>query len=731
MEIFRSAVFATLFFTALFLVVLGALYALSGNPTRAETAYAILRFNLVLIILLGFYLLYRVWRALFSKNRALSVPLLHRRFVVIFSLAALVPAILVGGFSSTLISRNINDLFGENVRTNMEQARAFLNDYLSEQLQDLVRNVNASKLALSQNEDVLDHRITLTANLQKLARTRGLDVLYILTDNGQVLARAEGPRAPELKVPTYEAFKALSSPDNIAFQSQDEIDFLVGLTRLNQSDDAYLYVGQFLKSQSPVLSSMNGIDKAGQSLDTFSSDQSLFNRIFYLTFIEVALLILFAAIWLGFILANRILDPIGRLVDAAERVRGGNLSGRVQVEGQWGEISDLGSAFNRMTRQLRSQREELVREHDLSEQRRQFTEAVLSGVRAGVIGLTQEGRISVANNSAERLLNLSSEQLVGFPLHEVLSEFTSAYQAARENITRTAEDQINFERNGRIRNFDLHVSAYQGVKDDTGWVLTFDDMTRLVTAQRHSAWREVARRIAHEIKNPLTPIQLSAERLERKYKHEVKTDPSVFENCTQTIIRQVDSLEKMVDAFSAFAKRPTPVFENVDILDMVEKILFAQGVAYPDIDFELEKNIQLGTEVFCDERLVSQGLANIYKNAAESIGRRLDMGTKGARKGVISTQLDKIGKTVVLSFTDNGLGWPESDKERLLEPYVTTREGGTGLGLAIVQRIAEDHGGDLILCERPDGMKGARVQLYLPTEFMEIDSQKDNLAVTG
>ncbi len=724
-EIFQSAIFVTFFFAAIFLTVLGTLYSLSSNSVQAEQAYTILLFNLPLIAFLGVYILLRVWQALFSTQRALSIPLLHRRFVMIFSLAALLPAILVGGFSTTLISRNINDLFGENVRTNMNQAREFLNDYLSEQLQDLVRNVNAAKIALDDSESVLSHRITLTANIQKIARTRGMDVLYILTQDGDVLARVEGPRAPELKVPTLAAFEALEAPGKIAFQSQDEIDFLVGLTRLENYDDVYLYVGQFLKSQSPVLSSMNGIDKASQSLDKFNSDQFLFNKIFFLTFVETALLLLFAAIWLGFILANRILDPIGRLVEAAEDVREGNLSARVHVGGQWGEISDLGSAFNRMTRQLRSQRDELIREHDISEQRRQFSEAVLSGVRAGVIGLTQEGRISVVNDSAERLLDLTSRQLVGQPLDKILTEFTPAFQAARENITGTAEDQVNFQINTQTRNFDLHVSAYQGVRDDTGWVLTFDDMTRLVSAQRHSAWREVARRIAHEIKNPLTPIQLSAERLERKYKHEVKSDPAVFENCTQTIIRQVTSLEKMVDAFSAFAKRPVPVFENIVIKELLDQVLFAQGVAYPEISFPIDNNIGKESHVFCDERLVSQAIVNIYKNAAESIGRRHDADGNMALGGEIRTQLDKVGETIILSFTDNGIGWPQSDKDRLLEPYVTTREGGTGLGLAIVQRIAEDHGGDLLLCERPDGDIGARVQLYLPGElsaFQEHDS---------
>jgi len=712
--IFQSAIFVTLFFAAIILTVVGTLYSLSTDPTRAAQAYPILLLNFPLICFLGIYLGVRVWNALFSKKRRVSAPLLHRRFVLIFSLAALVPAILVGAFSTTLISRNINELFGENVRNNMGQARQFLNDYLAEQIQDLATNVSSVKGAIDNSSGLLTNRITYAASLQKLARTQGLDAIYILNENGHILARAEGQSAPEFRAPSPDVFKELNRPGEMGFQSRDEIDFLIGLSRLENYDGAYLYVGQFLKSRSPVLSSILGIETASQQLDQYNTDQVLFNRIFLLTFLETALLILFAAMWLGVILANRVVSPVARLVDATERVREGDLSARVKVEGDWGEISDLGGAFNRMTQQLSSQRDDLVREHDISEQRRQFSEAVLSGVRAGVIGLTQEGRISVLNDSAERLLGLSSKNLVGTPIDDVLSEFSSAFRAARESIHASAEDQVNFETESGIRNFDLRVSAYKGPRTDTGWVLTFDDMTRLVTAQRHSAWREVARRIAHEIKNPLTPIQLSAERLQRKYRNEVLTDPEIFQKCTDTILRQVSGLERMVDEFSAFARMPAPEFRQIAISTLLDQILFAQGVAYPDIRFTVFDNFDKQTFVLCDERLITQALTNIYKNASESIGRRLNQDGDESDAGVIETRLDNLGDSIIISIIDNGMGWPGSDKERLLEPYVTTRESGTGLGLAIVKRIAEDHGGDLILCDRADNQPGARLQFYLP-----------------
>jgi len=716
----QSAIFVGLFVIAFALVVLGALFALSNNPVRAAQAYPILLFNSGIIGCFGVYLIARVWTILFSTRRRLSAPLLHRRFVLIFSLAALMPAILVGLFSTSLISRNINDLFGESVRSNLTNAQEFYNAYVKEEFSDLGRDIASVQSAVNGSRGFLKNRITYSAFLQRLAQSRGLDAIYILNRKGMVYVEVESPTAPVFQLPSQAAFDQIDRQDFI-FNGQGEIDFLVGLGKLDVTEsglenpeDVYLYVGRYLRSDSPVLSSLNGIDDAGRALDRYNQNQAFLNKTFFLTFVETALLVLFAAIWLGFALANRIIDPLGRLVDAAEKVREGDFTARVSVEGNWGEVSDLGSAFNRMTRQLNSQRDDLIREHDISEQRRQFSEAVLSGVRAGVIGLTQEGRITLLNQSAARLLGQPAAHMLQKPLSTVLPDFVPAFRAARDNILATAEDQVDLDMGNGVKNFDLRVSAYEGPRQDTGWVLTFDDMTRLVAAQRHSAWREVARRIAHEIKNPLTPIQLSVERLNRKYAKEVKSDPDVFENCTSTIIRQVESLERMVDEFSAFARMPAPIFQFVDLQSLLDQVLFAQRVSLPDVDFILEDNITDVALVRCDERLISQALTNIYKNAGEAIVRRMDESGHYSPAGEIITRLEMAGEFIKLCIYDNGTGWPLKDKDRLLEPYMTTRKSGTGLGLAIVKRIAEDHGGDLQLDERPDGVSGAYLELTLP-----------------
>jgi two-component system nitrogen regulation sensor histidine kinase NtrY len=674
--------------------------------------------------MLGIYLGFRVWTGLFAKKRRQSAPLLHRRFVTIFSLAALTPAIVVGAFSTSLISQNINELFGDNVRSNMESAREILDGYVKQELTELATDARAVENELNLRPQNITSRISYTADLQIIARIRDLDAIYIMQKDGYLFTRVESPIAPTFEIPLPGVFDGMK-PNEIAFIQRDDIDYLIAVTQLDAYEDVYLYVGRVLRSNNRVLSSLSGIADASNAIDAFNTDQTLMSKIFFLTFVETALLILFAAVWLGLALANRIIEPLGRLITASERVRSGDMTARVDVQGDWGEMSDLGSAFNRMTRQLNSQRDELVREHDISEQRRQFSEAVLSGVRAGVIGLTQTGRITLMNQSAGRLLGSRDASMLGYPIEDVLPEFAAAFGKARESIQGTAEDQVNFETEDGVRNFDLRVSAYLGARKDTGWVVTFDDMTRLVTAQRHSAWREVARRIAHEIKNPLTPIQLSAERLLRKYSKEIKTDPDVFENCTQTIIRQVGSLEQMVNEFSAFARMPAPNFEIADLRGLINEVLFAQGVAFPEIEFFLDDKTNGDLMAMCDERLITQALTNVYKNAGESVTRRFDATGADDLKGLVRTQITEAKTHIKLRITDNGMGWPFPDKERLLEPYVTTRDSGTGLGLAIVMRIADDHGGSLTLHDRDDGITGAVIEIRLP----KGNSAQPNIAV--
>ncbi|MGJ8564127.1 MAG: ATP-binding protein [Alphaproteobacteria bacterium] len=712
-QIVQSAFFGVWFTTASFLTGLGTLYALSDVQDRLAQAYPILLFNLALVVCLGAYLGFRIWNILFSKKNLRSAPLLHRRFVLFFSLAALIPAILVGSFSTSLISRNINNVYGEDVSLILDNSYEFLNKYVAGELGSLRQKVVEIQRFLEINQGAFENRITYTYGLQRFSVGLNVDAVYVMNREGIIFSSFRGVQA-DFRIPAPFVFDQLEKAGRIGVQTQDEKDYLIGLTKLRGYDDVYIMVGQYLQSDAGVLSSLSGIQDTKDALIRQRGELGNMRKIFLLTFIETVLLIVIAAIWLGILLANTIIEPLGRIIYAAELVRSGDMSARVSVKRDWGEMSDLGSAFNRMTRQLSTQREDLVREHDISEQRRQFSEAVLSGVTAGVMGLTQDGRITLMNASAERLTGHKSTHILGHPLDTVFPEFAAAFKTGRENIASRAEHQVTMETSAGTRNFDMRISAYEGTRQDTGWVLTFDDMTRLVTAQRHSAWREVARRIAHEIKNPLTPIQLSTERLKRKYSGKITTDPDVFDSCTDTILRQVASLEQMVNEFSSFARMPAPDFAQTNAKDLMERILFEQRVAFPAVKFDLQTAFRGQLSVLCDERLIGQALTNLYKNASESIAARVDDAGIDEPDGRIVTRLSREKQQLIIAISDNGRGWPFPDIERVMEPYVTTRSEGTGLGLAIVRRIAEDHQGQLQLSKRPDGERGAHVEFRLP-----------------
>lgn len=710
-RVFRTALFGVMFVLAAALTGIGALFALSGKEGQAENALPALQLNLLFIAILGVYLGLRLRTVLFTSDEEQSAPHLHRRFVFLFSLTAIIPAILVGLFFTALMNRNLNDIFGPTVRQSMEASRVLSSVYFREQYEQIGQGVYDIADDLNQLQTLLPNRITFTAVLIGQAVVKEFPVVYVIDGQGRILSQAEGPETPDFVLPGAEAFDG-ARDGSVAFITRGEIDFVGALYKLENYEDAYLYTGRYLETG--VLGNIKQINEVEKSLDSYSGNFDTLNRVFFLAYIEVAFLIFFAAIWLALFVADRIVSPLGSMVNAAEKVRAGDLSARIDATGVWDEIGDLASAFNRMTRQLYTQREDLVREHDVSEERREFSEAVLSGVSAGVIGLSPEGKITVINQSAERLLGLRSGTVVAQPLSNVLNGFMPAFRRAVENLDHSSEDQVNLETPNGTRNLDLRISPYQGELAGTGWVLTFDDMTRLVAAQRHSAWREVARRIAHEIKNPLTPIQLSAERLERKYKKEIQTDPDIFSQCTQTILRQVSNLGRMVDEFSAFARMPAPILELINLEGLVKDTLFAQRVVFPDVEFEYINTSDVELDVLCDERLISQALTNIYKNAAESISRHLDEQGHDRLDGKIRTEIQMVNGMVNLEIIDNGQGWPLEDKDRLLEPYMTTRDEGSGLGLAIVKRIAEDHGGSLELDIRKDNKDGAIVHFCLP-----------------
>jgi two-component system nitrogen regulation sensor histidine kinase NtrY len=388
----------------------------------------------------------------------------------------------------------------------------------------------------------------------------------------------------------------------------------------------------------------------------------------------------------------------------------GDLHVQVPVHKSEGDLAQLGETFNKMTQELRSQRDELVNASDLIDSRRRFIEAVLSSASAGIIGVDASGSVGILNRSAEKLIGHAESETLGHPLSDVLPELDDMMKTAREGTQRLVQGQITILRDGHERNLSVRVSAEQSSQSRDSYIITLDDITELVSAQRTSAWADVARRIAHEIKNPLTPIQLSAERIRRKFGKVITEDKAIFEQCTDTIVRQVDDIRRMVDEFSRFARMPKPVIEGEDVADTVRQAVFLMRVGHPDIDIEAEiKQDPLRAQF--DRRLISQALTNIIKNAAEAIEA---VPAEELGKGRIDVIAARENDDILIDVVDNGIGLPKVSRARLLEPYVTTREKGTGLGLAIVGRVLEDHGGRIELHDAAEirpGQRGAWMRL--------------------
>jgi two-component system nitrogen regulation sensor histidine kinase NtrY len=491
------------------------------------------------------------------------------------------------------------------------------------------------------------------------------------------------------------------------------------LVRLDSLKDAYLLIVRVVDAAAFNYYQRN----RGAASDYHELEKNRWNiqGIFAVLYAMVTEVVLLAAIWSGLWAANRLVRPISDLIDAAGRVSEGDLNAQVRVKRGDDEVGRLGLAFNRMTQQLSAQRDDLIAANRLNEIRRRFTETVLSGVSAGVIGVDGEGRITIINRAAARLLNAAPEDMESNHYSEAVPELAPLILRAMSEPVGRAGGEVTIKRGGAPRALSVQVTSERGSAD--GFVVTFDDITDLVSAQRTAAWADVARRIAHEIKNPLTPIQLSAERLKRKYAGEIVTDPEVFQQCTDTIVRQVGDIGRMVDEFSSFARMPTPVMRRENAQELLQQAVFLQRVANPAIAFTTAAP---PSPVWFegDGRLISQALTNVLKNAGEGIAARIAKGDD--EPGKINVTVEPNGATFAYRITDNGIGLPPDQRHRLTEPYVTTRTKGTGLGLAIVRKIVEDHGGDIVLGDAENG-EGAEVTLTFP--FAQKKSEKDKKGI--
>ncbi|HEY3910078.1 MAG TPA: PAS domain-containing sensor histidine kinase [Stellaceae bacterium] len=692
--------------------------ALTGAPpfeARPNAVLSLLNLDLVLLLALGALIAKRLLQVWAERRRGLAGSRLQIRLVVLFSLIAVTPTVIVAIFSYLFFSYGVESWFSDKVRTAIAESLAVAEAYLHEHQQAIRADALAMANDLNREAVVLEldpRRLEQVVSAQ--AALRGLTEAMVFDRAGHVLARSSLSFTLGFE-PVPEGAMRVADEGDVAIMTNDSDDRVRALVRLDQFGQVYLYVGRYIEPR--VIDHMKETQRAAAQYQTMESRRSGFQVTFALIFLMVAMLFLVAAVAIGIHFATQLAVPISRLATAAERVRGGDLAVRVPEGERDDELASLSRAFNRMTDQIESQQSELTEANRQLDERRRFTETVLTGVSAGVIGLDRVGRIHLPNRSASALLGVDLEQSIGRDLGDVAPEMAGLLDEAERRPDRLAQTQVQLDRGNSTRTLLVRIAAEHDAREISGFVVTFDDITELLSAQRKAAWADIARRIAHEIKNPLTPIQLSAERLRRRYLKEIKEDPETFITCTDTIIRHVGDIGRMIDEFSAFARLPAPVLKPENLAEIVHRAVFLQRTAHREIAFEtvLPKS---PVAISCDARLVGQAVINIVKNAIESIEARIAETGPGIA-GRIRVQVAEAPGQASVVVEDNGRGLPRHGRERLTEPYVTTRAKGTGLGLAIVKKIMEDHGGELVLEDgEPDG---ARVRLVFAAEARAME----------
>jgi two-component system nitrogen regulation sensor histidine kinase NtrY len=694
------------------------------SPSHYVVVSLLLANAATILLLLG-VIVREVWQVVQARRSGTAGARLHVRIVGVFSIIAAAPAILVAIVASVTLDRGLDRLFSTRTRSAIENSLVVAEAYLRDHAQIVRSDLMVMAFDLTRNKPMFDadpEKLTQFLNFQ--AAVRGLSAAIIIDKDLNVVSRAATKVTQTFAMPPKDALPRISKTEPQIVLLPDT-NYVAAVVQLDNFPDDYLYVTRLLDPR--VVPQLQATRASVIEYAAIEQRRVGVQVAFALMYTVIALIVLLSAVWIGLNFANRLVAPIRRLIGAANAVSTGNLYVRVPVRQSEGDLAQLGETFNRMTHELRTQHDDIMRARDVIDSRRRFTEAVLAGASAGVIGVDGNGCISILNRSAEKLIGRSEAEALGKPLSEVLPELSEMMQAARTDAR--SQDQLTINRDGRERNLSVRVTSEQSSASEHGYVVTLDDITELVTAQRTSAWADVARRIAHEIKNPLTPIQLSAERLRRKYGKMIVEDRGVFEQCTDTIVRQVDDIRRMVDEFSRFSRMPKPVIAAENIADVVREAIFLMRVGHPDIDIIANVADDAMPARF-DRRLISQALTNLIKNATEAIAA---VPPEELGRGSIHVNAAREGEDVIIDIVDNGIGLPKEHRNRLLEPYVTTREKGTGLGLAIVGRIVEEHGGRIELRDAADkvsGQRGAWIRLVFSAEGGKDDSERHDAPAT-
>ncbi|WP_372572796.1 sensor histidine kinase NtrY-like [Ruegeria jejuensis] len=696
-------------FGTLGLVVLGpvltlATYLVIGPfelDVSGPTLRLILLTDLVYILVLAALVLAQVGRLIAARRAKSAGSRLHLRLIGVFTFLALVPTVTVAIFAGLTVNIGLEGWFSDRVRQVVGNSLAAAEAYELEHREDLTQDAQALGRFLDQAR-AIDFYINDAELREVLAQgqaqiQRGLKEAYIIDGTGEIRVRGDRSYLFDFEAPTPEQVSEAEINGELIIQDWDNNEFRA-IVPLYAYLDRYLYVSRVVDGEI-----LNLLDDTKETVRLYQQLESERGRVLFefgLLYLGFALILILAAVWLGLWFAERLSRPVGRLTTAAQRVGAGDLAVQVVEEKGDDEIAMLGRYFNQMTRQLKGQRDTLLENTRQIESRRRLFDSVLSSVTSGVVGLDPDGCVTFVNRSAERLLDWSGggqNPAIGV----AVPEFLPLFEALKEGSNETAQGAVKVTRKGRAENLLVRMATRRGEEGRLeGYVVAFDDVTDLVSAQRMAAWGDVARRIAHEIKNPLTPIQLSAERIKRKFARQLdEADADTLVSMTDVIVRQTNDLRRIVDEFSKFARMPEPVRRDEDINQLVRDAVLLQQTGQPDV--KVSATLPDGPVMSdVDATMLSQALTNLIKNAGEAIETLKKKGAHDNLRPEIQVTLDSSGDGNLITIADNGIGLPE-DRARLFEPYVTTRDEGTGLGLPIVKKIIEEHGGTLALEDAP------------------------------
>ena len=688
--------------------------------------------NILRLILLadGIYLLvvisivgYAVMR-MFAARRAKSAgSRLHMRLSRVFAIVALIPTVLVAVFAVVTLSIGVEGWFSKNVQNVVKSSLSAAEAYKNEQRDDLKIDLSFMSVRLNEykksNSFVSDSDLRVQLiSIQKLIQ-RGLKEAYIIDRNANLRSRGELSYLFGYEEPSDEIMKSAELGDLIIIEDWPNNEFR-SLIRLESFEDKYLYISRTVDGKI-----LNLLDKTMESAITYNTMESQREKILWsygLLYLGFATFVILSSILLGMLFAERLSRPVGRLAGAAQRLGAGDFDVKVIEEKGDDEIAMLSRVFNHMTKQVKRQRDDLIAANDYTERRRRLFDSVLSGVTAGVIGLSSDGNIGFINLAAQKLLNLNSDNHEGKSIQIAVPEFIDLFRLIQKNDNKTQQQEIKLTRAGAIEILLVRISARISENELVeGYVITFDDVTNLVSAQRLAAWGDVARRIAHEIKNPLTPIQLSAERLKRKYSPIVGTEDSNLSQYCDVIIRQTNDLRRIVDEFSKFARMPEPIKRPTNVTKLLKDVILLFQVSSPKINIVFD-NLYDDFNISIDETMINQAFTNLIKNAGEAIESKLNSQPDLKFDPEIRITIDQIMNDLEITIEDNGIGLPNQGRSRLFEPYVTNRENGTGLGLSIVKKIIEEHNGSLELLDASPFSKtdsfGAKMRIVFPKEII-------------